>query len=428
MAVRKPLVSISGQIQEIPSGDTISGTADKADLAGSTTQNFSVARLGISVSPVDYVGAYMIASPTTASGGLNYGMYMRIVGCAAATTAIYAMRFLVDTEATEYAVTNVYGADCIFVTNGQGCIVTNYTAYNAPSETEATNCYAFYGLNAVTPEDNLGTTSTITNIAVASNKVTVTTAAAHGLTAETSRVTITPGTNTQLQGSGILVASTPSGSSFTYSRTTADVASMAETGSVVPQKRWNLYMAGTAPNYLAGDLYIPAGTAAAPSLAKTTDTDTGLYFPAANEVALAAAGAQVIKADSAGAHVTGTLEVTAAITSSGATSGIGYATGAGGTVTQATSRTTGVTLNKATGAITLVSAAGSTTPASFTVTNSAVAATDVIIINQKSGTDLYEIHVTAVAAGSFRVTSKTTGGTTTEQPVFGFAVIKGVAA
>lgn len=114
--------------------------------------------------------------------------------------------------------------------------------------------------------------------------------------------------------------------------------------------------------------------------------------------------------------------------STGATEGVGYATGAGGAVTQITSRTTGVTLNKVTGAITLVSAAGSTSWQTFTVTNSAVAATDVVIVSQKSGTDLYEIHVTAVAAGSFNVSFKTTGGTTTEQPVFNFAVIKGVTS
>jgi hypothetical protein len=115
------------------------------------------------------------------------------------------------------------------------------------------------------------------------------------------------------------------------------------------------------------------------------------------------------------------------VTSNSATAGIGYATGAGGAVTQLTNRTTGVTLNTVSGAITLVSAAGSTSWQSFTVTNSAVAATDVVIVNQKSGTDLYEIHVTAVAAGSFRISYKTTAGTTTEQPVFNFAVIKAVA-
>jgi hypothetical protein len=125
---------------------------------------------------------------------------------------------------------------------------------------------------------------------------------------------------------------------------------------------------------------------------------------------------------------TGTsLAVTGAVTSSG-TAGVGYATGAGGAVTQLTSRTTGVTLNKTTGAITMFSAAGTTTAATFTVTNSTVAATDVVILNQKSGTDLYDLMVTAVAAGSFNITFRTTGGTTTETPVFNFAVIKAVAA
>jgi hypothetical protein len=119
---------------------------------------------------------------------------------------------------------------------------------------------------------------------------------------------------------------------------------------------------------------------------------------------------------------------TGAVTSSSATAGIGYSTGAGGTVTQITSRTTGVTINKVTGSITLVSAAGSATPASFTVTNSTVAATDLIDICQKSGTDLYQVFITAVAAGSFKVTFMTTGGTTTEQPVFTFAVTKSVTA
>ncbi len=106
---------------------------------------------------------------------------------------------------------------------------------------------------------------------------------------------------------------------------------------------------------------------------------------------------------------------------------IGYTQGLGigSTVTQATSRTTGVTINAPTGAITLVSAAGSTTPASFTVTNSTVAAEDAVVVSQKSGTDLYHTNVTAVADGSFRITFFTTAGTTTEQPVFNFTVIKG---
>ncbi len=107
------------------------------------------------------------------------------------------------------------------------------------------------------------------------------------------------------------------------------------------------------------------------------------------------------------------------------TESIGYTSG--GAVEQTSGRTTGVTLNALSGSITLVSAAGSTTAASFTVTNSYVADTDVVVICQKSGTDKYDIGVD-VGNGSFIVTSRTFAGTTTEQPVFNFAVIKAAAA
>lgn len=103
----------------------------------------------------------------------------------------------------------------------------------------------------------------------------------------------------------------------------------------------------------------------------------------------------------------------------------GYAPSTGGSVTQTTSRTTAVTLNTPTGLITLVSAAGTTAWQSFTVNNSSVSFYDTIHVVQRTGTDLYQIFVTAVTAGSFRITFATTGGTTTEQPSFTFAVIKG---
>jgi hypothetical protein len=76
----------------------------------------------------------------------------------------------------------------------------------------------------------------------------------------------------------------------------------------------------------------------------------------------------------------------------------------------------------------MFSAAGSATAATFTVTNSSVVATDDIVVNQKSGTNLYILLVTAVAAGSFNITFYTTGGTATDAPVINFSVVKGVAA
>jgi len=114
---------------------------------------------------------------------------------------------------------------------------------------------------------------------------------------------------------------------------------------------------------------------------------------------------------------------------SSTTTAFGYLTGAGGSVTQTGSRTTGVTSNTPTGAITLFSAAGSPTPATFTVTNNKIAATDVVILSVKSGaTNNYSFNVSAVAVGSFNITFWAQTGTATDAPVVNFVVLKGAAS
>jgi hypothetical protein len=196
---------------------------------------------------------------------------------------------------------------------------------------------------------------------------------------------------------------------------TGSFATTIAAGAVTTAK-----MANLASVSLLGN---PTGGATAPSAITLAG---GLGFSGST---LTAAGALTPTSVASSGAISGTsITGTTTILSSGATSGIGYATGAGGTVTQITSRVTGVTLNKACGAITLVSAAGSATWSSFTVTDSAVAATDVIIANQKSGTDIYMLTIHAIAAGSFVLSSATTGGTTTETPVIQFCVVKGVNA
>lgn len=112
---------------------------------------------------------------------------------------------------------------------------------------------------------------------------------------------------------------------------------------------------------------------------------------------------------------------------------VGYVRGAGGTVTQASSITTGVTLNKACGTITTVSstlAAG--VDAQFTLTNSKIAATDVVVASIKSygGTadGIPVAKVVATAAGSCVINVHNQGATTLDAViVINFAVIKGVA-
>lgn len=215
------------------------------------------------------------------------------------------------------------------------------------------------------------------------------------------------------------------------------------TGAIVLARATGITGAGTVTSTSATALTVGANGATNPVVqvdANTASVATGVKITgaaAAAGVAVAAISSGTNEALTIDAKGSGTITLngtgTGAITSpraivSTGTGGVGYATGAGGAVTQATSRTTGVTLNKATGAVTLVSAAGSTTPASFTVTNSTVAATDVVVLSQKSGTDKLDLSVSAVGAGSFEITFNTKSGTTTEQPVINFAVIKGVAA
>jgi hypothetical protein len=161
--------------------------------------------------------------------------------------------------------------------------------------------------------------------------------------------------------------------------------------------RWNYYAAGTANNAYAGNSRFG-----------------GVTVPVAT------------------VDVTGSVAATTTILSTGATSGVGYATGAGGSQTQLTSRTTGVTLNTICGRITLFSTTTTAgTFASFTVTNSAVAATDVVIINigASATADRYNVTVTAVAAGSFRVQIHNVAAVgVAEAPVLNFAIIKAVTA
>ena len=113
-----------------------------------------------------------------------------------------------------------------------------------------------------------------------------------------------------------------------------------------------------------------------------------------------------------------------------ATTSMGYPTGTGGTVAQATDKSTGVTLNKVSGQITMHAAAlNRNTGVSFTLTNSFIAATDVVIVNIASGAtaNSYTATVDAVAAGSCNIHlhNHTTDTDLSEAVVLNFVVIKG---
>ena len=131
-----------------------------------------------------------------------------------------------------------------------------------------------------------------------------------------------------------------------------------------------------------------------------------------------------------GATVGATVQAAVQGTTVQATISMGYPAGTGGTVTQLTSKSTGVTLDKISGQITMHNAAlNRQTGVSFTLTNSTIAATDVIIINIASGatTSIYTATINAVAAGSCSVHLHNHAPATdlSEAVVLNFAVIKG---
>jgi hypothetical protein len=109
----------------------------------------------------------------------------------------------------------------------------------------------------------------------------------------------------------------------------------------------------------------------------------------------------------------------------------GYVAGEGGTVTQATSKSTGVTLSKKCGQITMNAAAlAADTTVTFTLTNTEVVATDIIVLNHVSGGSAGSYLLNAQAgSGSASINVRNiTGGALSEAIVIGFAIIKAVVS
>ena len=109
----------------------------------------------------------------------------------------------------------------------------------------------------------------------------------------------------------------------------------------------------------------------------------------------------------------------------------GYIAGEGGTVAQSSSKSTTVTLNKKCGQITMNGAAlAAATTVSFTLTNSTIAATDLLVLNHVSGGTAGSYLLNAQAAsGSASINVRNINGSSlSEAIVIGFAVVKAVAA
>jgi hypothetical protein len=111
---------------------------------------------------------------------------------------------------------------------------------------------------------------------------------------------------------------------------------------------------------------------------------------------------------------------------------IGYPVGLGGVVTQETDKATTVVLSKVCGQITMDDdALAAAAEVSFTVTNTTVAAGDVVLVNHSSaGTGgAYLVQANTIAAGSFKITvANLSAGSLSEAIVLTFIVFKAAAS
>ena len=104
----------------------------------------------------------------------------------------------------------------------------------------------------------------------------------------------------------------------------------------------------------------------------------------------------------------------------------------GGTVTQATNKGTAVTLSTESGQITMNGAAlADAAEVSFIVTETKIAATDVVVAcHGSAGTaGAYIVSANSIASGSFKITvSNVSGGSLSEAIVINFVALKGASS
>jgi hypothetical protein len=154
---------------------------------------------------------------------------------------------------------------------------------------------------------------------------------------------------------------------------------------------------------------------------------TGVQGYSANVITFAATGTYQFRFSTADSGTTITMFDLSRPLLGSTASAIGYSTGTGGTVTQATNKSTGVTLNKPVGQITLNNASlAAATTVNFTLTNSYIGNTDLLILNQTSTANAGGYYFNAICnAGNAQVSVRNImAASASDAVVLRYAVIK----
>jgi hypothetical protein len=153
-----------------------------------------------------------------------------------------------------------------------------------------------------------GASNTITNVSLTTGVTGVLPAANGGTGVNNSTRTLTVSSNSGTLNFTAASKTLGISNSLTLAGTDATTMTFPSTSATIA--RTDAAQTFTGTQTFSSALVLPAGTVSAPSFAPTGDTNTGIFFPAADTIAFAEGGAEAMRIDSSGNVGIGTSTTT----------------------------------------------------------------------------------------------------------------------